>query len=257
SPPGRICYQSRCEEPLRGESGRGASNLHPCCCAQWRDPSVCFLRRDPLLARGGSARRCARMLRQMFFSAGMRESLDAHITLGDADPKAVQWFVGFLYSDNIADEVWQDDDAVCHLLALAHTYDVSALLKRCEARIGSRLSEENALERLMMADQYSISGLKEMVLQFIVKSKERLAKVQGSPDFARMGKNFPHLLGEIISAFVPPETKKRPVAAALPDDWESRTVVQLKQLCTDHGLHTSGTRDVLIQRLQQWRNSQG
>ncbi|CAK0799090.1 unnamed protein product, partial [Prorocentrum cordatum] len=197
------------------------------------------------------------VFRQMFFSAGMRESLDAHITLGDADPKAVQWFVGFLYSDNIADEVWQDDDAVCHLLALAHTYDVSALLKRCEARIGSRLSEENALERLMMADQYSISGLKEMVLQFIVKSKERLAKVQGSPDFARMGKNFPHLLGEIISAFVPPETKKRPVAAALPDDWESRTVVQLKQLCTDHGLHTSGTRDVLIQRLQQWRNSQG
>lgn len=197
------------------------------------------------------------VFRQMFFSARMRESVDAHITLGEADPKAVQWFVDFLYSDNIADEVWQDDDAVCHLLALAHTYDVSALLKKCEARIGSRLSEENALERLMMADRLSITGLKDLVLQFICKTKERLAKVQGSPDFARMGKNFPHLLVEIISAFVPPETKKRPVVAALPEDWESRTVAQLKQLCTEFGLATSGNRPELKQRLQQWQTSQG
>lgn len=213
-------------------------------------PSVLRAHRVVLAARSP-------VFRQMFFSARMRESLDAHITLGDADPKAVQWFIDFLYSDNIADEVWQDDEAVCHLLALAHTYDVSSLLKRCEARIGSQLSEENALERLMMADRLSISGLKDLVLQFICKSRERLAKVQGSQDWARMGRNCPHLLGEIISAFVPPETKKRPVAVALPEDLESRTVVQLKQLCTDHGLHVTGTRDVLIHRLQQWASSQG
>lgn len=216
-------------------------------------------RQAPMIFRAHRAVLAARspVFRQMFYSAGMREAAaDAQVTLGDVEPKVAGWFLDFLYSDTIAEDVWEDDEAVCHLLAVAHEYDVTSLLRRCEARISSRLTAENAIERLMMADRLGIPGLRGTVLQYICCSRARLAKVQAGEAFGRLGKNFPHLLMEIVSTIIPPESKKRLHSSeGLPSDLETRTCAQLKQLCSDNGLHTSGTRDTLIQRLQQWAAS--
>merc|ERR1711988_745603 len=115
----------------------------------------------------------------------------------------------------------------------------------CETEIASRLCEETAAERLMMADQFGIAGLRAAVLSFMCCSRERLAKVQGTEAFKRLGQRRPQLLLDIMAKVVPPSetppaarsaARKRSAgqcfgASDMLDDLDAMTVVQLKQHC--------------------------
>lgn len=210
---------------------------------------------------------CARspVFRGMLLSSGMREaSPGSEVTLVDTEPKAANWFLEFLYTGKISEDAWKNDEALCHMLALAHKYEVCSLLGACETEIASRLCEETAAERLMMADLLGIAGLRAAVLSFICCSRERLAKVQGTEAFKRLGQHRPQLLLDIMAKVVPPSetaptarsgsgTRKRGAgcfgAGDVLEDLDSMTVVQLKQQCLDRGLSVSGNKQILIQRL--------
>eukprot|EP00930_Biecheleria_cincta_P004709 TRINITY_DN105635_c0_g1_i1.p1 TRINITY_DN105635_c0_g1~~TRINITY_DN105635_c0_g1_i1.p1 ORF type:complete len:451 (+),score=81.17 TRINITY_DN105635_c0_g1_i1:72-1355(+) len=209
---------------------------------------------------------CARspVFRGMLLSSGMREATPgSEVTLVDTEPKAANWFLEFLYTGKINEDAWKNDEALCHMLALAHKYEVRSLLNACETEIAARLCEETAAERLMMADLLGIAGLRAEVLSFMCCSRERLAKVQGTEAFKRLGQRRPQLLLDIMAKVVPPSetplaarsaARKRSAgqcfgAGDMLDDLDSMTVVQLKQHCVDRGLPTSGSKQVLIQRL--------
>lgn len=184
----------------------------------------------------------------------MREAAPgAEVTLHDLDAPVLKWLLRFLYTDEIEKEAWEDDEALCHLFAAAHKYEVRGLLERCEIGIAARLTEENAAERLMMADMLEAVGLRKRVLDFACHSKERLGRVQSTEGFARLAQKRPQLLVDMMAAMAPPAPKKRKAEAGsepLPANLETKRVVELKQLCSDRGIYQTGSKADLLCRLR-------
>jgi len=151
---------------------------------------------------------------RMLFSSGMLETKQGfELCLEGADARIASWFVRFLYSDEVASEAWDDQEALCYLLTLAHRYQVQTLLEKCQARLVELLNEESAPERLMMADMLDSPGLKTAVLEYICGSHRRLARMQATEGFARLARTRPMLLGDILATVVPPAAKRQRLEA--------------------------------------------
>ena len=58
---------------------------------------------------------------------------NAEVCLSDMEPQVAECFLHFLYTGRVKDEVWKDDDAVCHLLSAGHKYEVTSLVESCVA----------------------------------------------------------------------------------------------------------------------------
>lgn len=191
------------------------------------------------------------VFKQMFYASCMAESSETAVVKIDAlEPKAVRWFLHFLYTDKIPEEVSEDDEALCHLLQIADKYQVQPLLEHCVAGIRAKLSDENACERLMMADQLEMTELRSFILSYIGSSRNRIAKLQASDSFARLARQRPALLADILAQAVPPAPKREAAAPDLPEEVQSLSVLRLKQLLSDRGLPTTGNKAALVARLQ-------
>lgn len=194
------------------------------------------------------------VFQRMFFGeVSMLETCaNAEVCLSDVEPQIAECFVQFLYTGRIKDELWKDDDAVCHLLSAGHRYQVSSLVDACVTNLVSSLNEGNAAERLMLADLLGIDRIREAALEYMCASSSRLAKIQSTEAFVRLGEKRPHLALEIMSKMVPPAPRKRKVepARSLPTNLADHTVAQLKQLCSECGISSTGNKQVLIERLQ-------
>lgn len=151
------------------------------------------------------------VLERMLFSSGMRETQQQgfELRLEGADARIAGWFVRFLYSDEVAIEAWEDQEALCYLLTVAHRYQVQSLIEKCQARLVEQLNEESAPERLMMAEMLDSPGLKAAVLEYLCGSHRRLARVQNTEAFTRLVQSRPMLLGEILATLVPPAAKRQ------------------------------------------------
>mmetsp|Transcript_59668 Transcript_59668/g.129216 ORF Transcript_59668/g.129216 Transcript_59668/m.129216 type:complete len:391 (+) Transcript_59668:66-1238(+) len=181
------------------------------------------------------------VFRRMLFG-GMREAGSGEIVFEDIEPRAVAWFLRYIYTDDIESEAWEDDEALCHLLALAHKYEVQPLLECCEARLVAKLGEESAAERLMMAEHLEIPSLRAAVLDYICSTKARLAAVQGTDGFERLARQRPQLALAVLAKLAPP-TRKRPAEEPFPRESEGK-LPELK-LCEERGI---GSREA--QRLR-------
>eukprot|EP00441_Pelagodinium_beii_P026475 CAMPEP_0197665324 /NCGR_PEP_ID=MMETSP1338-20131121/59156_1 /TAXON_ID=43686 ORGANISM="Pelagodinium beii, Strain RCC1491" /NCGR_SAMPLE_ID=MMETSP1338 /ASSEMBLY_ACC=CAM_ASM_000754 /LENGTH=425 /DNA_ID=CAMNT_0043244105 /DNA_START=37 /DNA_END=1314 /DNA_ORIENTATION=+ len=194
------------------------------------------------------------VFQQMFFGAtGMAEAAAcSEVCLSDMDHPTASLFLEFLYTGKVEAKSWADDDAVCHLLVAGHKYEVNSLVEACVSRLTSSLNEENAAELLMMADLLGITQIRDAALEYMCASTARLAAIQSTEAFDRLGQQRPQLALQIMKKLVVPA--KRPAESHdLPEDLSSKTVVQLKQLCSDRGLPTSGNKQALIDRLKASR----
>eukprot|EP00746_Dinoflagellata_sp_MGD_P062895 gnl/MRDRNA2_/MRDRNA2_26431_c0_seq1.p1 gnl/MRDRNA2_/MRDRNA2_26431_c0~~gnl/MRDRNA2_/MRDRNA2_26431_c0_seq1.p1 ORF type:complete len:365 (+),score=69.79 gnl/MRDRNA2_/MRDRNA2_26431_c0_seq1:165-1097(+) len=197
------------------------------------------------------ATRSAVFQRMFFGAAPMAEAkADAEVCLSDMEPQVATHFVHFLYTGRVKDEVWKDDDAVCHLLSAGHKYEVASLVESCVEHLVSSLNEDNVAERLMLADLLGINQIREASLEYMCASPGRLSDIQSTEAFARLGEKRPHLALQIMSKMVPPRTRKRQAEPELPANLAEKTVAQLKQLCSDRGIPTSGNKQALVERLQ-------
>ncbi|CAE8607124.1 unnamed protein product [Polarella glacialis] len=192
---------------------------------------------------------------QMFFSSSMSEAKpDSEIELPDFDPRLAHNFIRSFYTDDIDAELWDDDEALCHLILGFHKYQVKGMLKRCEGRVVKNLSVENVAERLMMADLLGLVSLRECALSFVNASSHRLSEVQSTDGFVRLTKQRPHLLADVLATVVQPAKRKSTSLSQpekLPANLEDFSVVDLKQLLSDCGLPRGGLKAALIERLQQ------
>ncbi|CAE8599895.1 unnamed protein product, partial [Polarella glacialis] len=186
---------------------------------------------------------------QMLFSSGMSEAKpDTEIELADLDARLAQNFIRSFYIDNLDAELWDDDEALCHLMKSFHKFQVKGMLKRCEDCVIKKLSVENVSERLMMADLFDLGSLRESALSFLSASSHRLAEVQSTDGFARLTKQRPHLLADVLATAVQPAKRKSAKLSLekLPTNLEDLRVVDLKQLLSDRGLSTGGPKAALI-----------
>mmetsp|Transcript_71576 Transcript_71576/g.155532 ORF Transcript_71576/g.155532 Transcript_71576/m.155532 type:complete len:364 (-) Transcript_71576:174-1265(-) len=133
-------------------------------------------------------------------SSGMQESgPEATVKLSDIEPRVLGWLLVFIYTEELDDEACQDDEALCHLLAAAHFYEVKALVRLCEEKVAMQLSEEAAAERLMMADRLGLDGLHSDIIDFMCYSDDRLSKIQASEGFDRLKDKQPLVAYDILS----------------------------------------------------------
>eukprot|EP00812_Abedinium_dasypus_P009491 NODE_3179_length_818_cov_414.834862.p1 GENE.NODE_3179_length_818_cov_414.834862~~NODE_3179_length_818_cov_414.834862.p1 ORF type:complete len:178 (+),score=51.97 NODE_3179_length_818_cov_414.834862:116-649(+) len=142
---------------------------------------------------------------QMLLSSGMREASCAEVDLPDMSVGAARTFLHCIYTDEVDKATWDDAEALCHLLAAVHRYEMRPLAGRIAARVAALLTEQCACERLMMADLLGIPELRAQVLDFVVSSRSRFSRVQATESYKRLGMQRPQLLLEILARLVPPE----------------------------------------------------
>jgi len=191
----------------------------------------------------------------MLYGGGMREAAaaDVEVAMPDMAPDMAQLFLHCIYTDEVKEEAWMDDEVLCHLLSALHKYQVGPLAERCEARVVALLSEENCAERLVMADMLGISGLRKATLDFMVGTQQRLSRVQTTDGFQRLAEKRPHLLKDILAQAAPPAKRPRGNGGELelPVNLTALRVMAIKQLLSDRGLPTTGTKLEMIERLRQ------
>mmetsp|Transcript_52052 Transcript_52052/g.100615 ORF Transcript_52052/g.100615 Transcript_52052/m.100615 type:complete len:418 (-) Transcript_52052:196-1449(-) len=216
------------------------------------DVEFCLKGAEPLRAHKLVLAARSPVFESMLLSSGMAESAsNSKVELLDTELDVVHLFLQYMYTDKVPPETQQDNEMMCHLLALSHKYQVQSLVDVCADAIAAKLSDENACERLMMADLLGVARLKQLVLCFVTRSKEQFARVQSTEGYARMVQQRPHILADILSQSATVVTKKRPPEPeALPADLESLTLVNLKRLLSDRGLSTSGSKQALVNRLR-------
>lgn len=140
-------------------------------------------------------------------ASGMQESgVGSKIMVADAEHSVVQEFVRFLYSGKVSPAVLEGQDMLCHLLALGHKYEVCSLVTFCTRRMA--ITEENAMECLLMAEQFHLESLKKQVMQFLCSCTARFLRAQKSEAFARLVKNYPELLSDLLERATEPPKKR-------------------------------------------------
>ena len=91
-------------------------------------------------------------------SGEMREAKTGTITL-QADELTAKKFLDFIYLDKLDVSAAESQDLCCHLLKLAHQFEVPGLVDQCTAALKSGLDIESAVERLMVADELAERNL--------------------------------------------------------------------------------------------------
>ena len=81
------------------------------------------------------------------------------------------------------------------MLSVANKYDIKSLKSVCEAELGSTLSPNNAIDRLLLADTHVARGLKTVVLKFIAQN---LNDVKQTESWTQMKKDHPLLAFDIL-----------------------------------------------------------
>lgn len=180
---------------------------------------------------------------------GLAEAKSSVIDLPDVDETTLRALLEYLYCEGQG--ALDDPDLVCHVLKVAHRFEVVGLVAVCTARLEATLTVENAVERFMLADELGIAGLKKVCARYLAQP-DRLAEAQGTEPWKRLLASRPHLAGEVLLAVAPPKPtgrKKRP--APEPEvDYSTMSVGDLRAECTRRGLATGGAKAVLLTRLR-------
>lgn len=75
-------------------------------------------------------------------------------------------------------------DLLCHLLKLAHQFEVRGLVERCSMKLKGGLDAGSAVERLMFADELGLKDLHSACVNFLT-SIGNLAAAQATEAWAR------------------------------------------------------------------------
>mmetsp|Transcript_46317 Transcript_46317/g.148758 ORF Transcript_46317/g.148758 Transcript_46317/m.148758 type:complete len:375 (+) Transcript_46317:80-1204(+) len=140
---------------------------------------------------------------EAMWAHAMRENSEMSVTIDDLEPTAVRAMVKFMYTGTLDNELANDSITVA-LMKAAHKYEVADLFDHCNAVLSSDLTEECALNHLMLADMFGSERLRGTCLEFVTRSSQRIARVQQSLTFQELVKTRPHLLAEILVAGFPP-----------------------------------------------------
>lgn len=94
----------------------------------------------------------------------MKEKCSKMIQCDDIDSKTMMEFLRFVYTGTAyIDEIEKE------LFYAAHKYDVSKLKRICELSLLEKLSVENAMEILILADLFDANELEEECLKLIIE----------------------------------------------------------------------------------------
>lgn len=94
----------------------------------------------------------------------MVESKQNRVTITDIESKVFEQLLNFIYTDSVTD---LKPTMAFELLQAADKYDLEKLKTRCEAVLCGQISEETAVNTLVLADLYRADQLKRAATKFI------------------------------------------------------------------------------------------
>ncbi|KAL9955418.1 hypothetical protein ACROYT_G036744 [Oculina patagonica] len=115
------------------------------------------------------ATRCVWFRRALL--SGMKESIERRILVPDTSPCLFHKFLGYLYS-GVLDTRSLSLDEVTEMLALSDKYEMDSLKDICEETLRKDIDDDNVLLCLGVAEQFSVSRLKEECLRYITVHPE-------------------------------------------------------------------------------------
>jgi hypothetical protein len=101
--------------------------------------------------------------------SGMSESASSELRIADANAEVVQQFVYFLYAGCFS----EPPDAE-PMLALAHRYEIPELQNACETILRRRLTTNNVLHVVGLAELYNTYRLKNAAIAYIARNASTL-----------------------------------------------------------------------------------
>lgn len=142
---------------------------------------------------------------RVMLSNPMAETLTRQVTIEDLEVDAVKSLLHYMYTGSIEETVLEDNCLAGGLLKAAHRFEMQGLVLHCVEAITARLTIDNAVGMLELADLMSCDDFKEKCLEFIHMN---LAAVQSANGFEEITERRPRLLREIMAMVVPPASKK-------------------------------------------------
>jgi len=128
------------------------------------------------------------------FHADMEEKRYSRVVLEDMTADAVSDLLTFIYTDTAPNV----DTLALELLEAAEKYNILRLKAVCEAELAKRLDIDNVIDRLIQADMYGASQLREAALQWITK---RAPDIVATEHWKTLCEERPDLLKIICEQF--------------------------------------------------------
>jgi speckle-type POZ protein len=131
------------------------------------------------------------------FQSDLTEAQSNTIKIEDIKPAVFKEVLRFIYTD----QVEQLDEIAEELLAVAERYMLELLKSKCESHLARKITVENCVDFLLLADLHSAVGLKTFVLDFF---RLRAAEVAQTASWQQlMHSANPLLFRDISKALIP------------------------------------------------------
>jgi len=128
---------------------------------------------------------------QNMFQSGMEESRSNEVRVPNASPDMVREMLKFIYSGAAPKNILRIGT---QLLPLADQYGLDKLKKMCESAVGSRISVDNVIEVLLLADLHNCPKLTKRCIPLF---KANVASLKQSASWAKLKAN-PYLIVSLL-----------------------------------------------------------
>ena len=115
----------------------------------------------------------------MFSHKGTRECETGEVNVTDCEGDTMEMFLRYIYTGRLPDTTIEVAEK---LLNVATKYNVQSLIVACTDILSFHMGEDNAIRVSIVADLYTIDGLKKEALATITASKKPLKTMNGWKD---------------------------------------------------------------------------
>jgi len=140
---------------------------------------------------------------EAMFTHGMKEAMESSVTIKDMDADTCQQMLQFIYSNKVEDL----ESNAENLLVAADKYDLKELKVLCEDHLCAKLSQDNVLDILVLADIHCASTLRSWALQFVADNRK---KIVAKKEWRGKLTKYPELMEEIIDIIAQSEPERIP-----------------------------------------------
>lgn len=134
---------------------------------------------------------------EMFENDTNKVSSNKQIVVADVSFKALKEMKNFIYTG----EIENIQETIYDLMVLANKYAISCLKVLCEHYYCNYLNNENALEMLVVAEEFMANELKQKTIDLIILNQKEIINVESQSYMELMAKH-PQLVAEIFTSLV-------------------------------------------------------
>lgn len=119
------------------------------------------------------------------FESEMIEKKTGLVEISDIELSTFKRLLNFIYTSKVDSN---DTDELRGLIIAADKYAVSSLVSTCGYRLANKLTTDNAVDILILADLVRANFLKKDCISFILKNKDKIGDTEGYKNMIKSGR---------------------------------------------------------------------